>query len=199
MGQLLRKTAKRLGKTQEEVLDEIKTVCRSISTQINFGYYDKEDIEQEGIILGITVLGDYDFERPLANFIYTHVRNRILNLQRKLLTRTDPPCLLCHQSISGHSGHTDGKMCDSYKKWHKLNFTKRSLMEPMELEEGIAKDTVSDLSETKDLITKIDSLLPIYLRASYLRMRAGENVPENIKEQVEDFVRELIYQEEDNA
>lgn len=197
---LLRRTAKRLGKSEAEILSQVKKVATTVSNQISFGYFDKEDIEQEGLIIGISALSLYDFERPLENFLYTSIKNRILNLQRKLLTRTDPPCLLCHQVINGHSGHADGKTCESYRKWYKLNFTKRSLMEPMELEERpvVGQDTVGDSAELKDILVRIDTVLPIELRSTYLRMRAGENVSADLKEKVESFVREFLYKESDD-
>lgn len=199
---LLRRTAKRLGKTEGEVLTEIEIVCGTISNQISFGYYDKEDIKQEGVILGIAALIDYDFERPLSNFIFTHVRNRILNLQRKLLTRTDPPCLLCHQVVNGHSGHADGKTCESYKKWHKINSTKYSLMQPTNIGDKVDiefDDDVVDEVEKNDLLSRIDTLLPVELRCTYLRMRANEPVALDLRHKVEIFIKELISHEEGEA
>lgn len=190
---LLRDTANSLGKPESFVLEEIQRVCSIISSSIHFGYFDKEDIEQEGMVLGLTALALYDSSRPLANFLYTHIHNRILNLQRKLLTRTDPPCTLCHQVVLGHSGHADGKTCESYKKWHKTNSSKRSLMEPMELEGDVnVREQDVDPVDLNDILRRIDSLLPIELRSTYLRMRAGESVKDSEKTKVESFIKEIL-------
>jgi DNA-directed RNA polymerase specialized sigma24 family protein len=197
LSQILKKTARKMGKTEQEILDEIDRICLLVANQIHFAYYDIEDIRQEGLILGLEVLSQYDFKRPLPNLLYTHIRNRILNIKRRVVTRTDPPCTSCHQSVDGHSEHDDGRYCTKYKNWYNINFGKRSIAQPMELEEKplAGDDIVGDSVEVKDLLEQIDKTLPVEMRETYLRMRAGEEVEQSLQDQVENFIKELLYAE----
>lgn len=191
---VLKKTAKRMGVGEQVVLDEVARVAGIVAQQINFSYYDVEDIKQEGIILGLEALSKYDFTRPLGGFLYIDIRNRILNLKRKIVTRTDPPCLSCHESVDGKTKHSDGRYCGKYKSWKHINSSKRGLAEPQELDTGslsCPSDMEGDI-EISDFLKRIDAILPIELRSTYLKMRAGEEVDPDKKEKVESFVKELM-------
>lgn len=191
---VLKRTAKKMGVEENVVLEEISRVAGIVAQQINFAYYDVEDIKQEGIVLGLEALAKYDFTRPLGGFLYIDIRNRILNLKRKVVTRTDPPCLSCHESIDGKTKHSDGRYCGKYKSWKHINSSKRGLAEPQELDTGSLScpvDMEGDI-EIADFLKRIDTVLPIELRSTYLKMRAGESVDENKQRQVEDLVKELM-------
>ena len=192
------------GMTEEEVIQAIQTVCNAL-IKFKFGPYDDDDIRQQGAVFGIEVLnaGRYDPRpgpdgkptRPLANFIFTHVRNRIINFKRDKYRRTDPPCKSCHEAIPGRTEHDDGQYCLKYEAWLKRNMAKANLLCPAdlaELEPSHEATTVEDDVATKELLALIDAKLPLSMRADYLRLRDGETVPKARKFEIEQVVREIL-------
>ena len=68
--------------TEEEVIETIQKVVRRVSYNFKFAFYDVEDIEQEAFIIGMEALDRYDEKRPLENFLFVHIKNRLKNFNR---------------------------------------------------------------------------------------------------------------------
>lgn len=186
------------GLTEAEVLSAIEKAVNILAPSFVFGYYDLEDIKQEGRLQAFKVLETekYDPSRPLANFIYAHIRNRYINLLRDKLRRNDPPCQRCHE---GCFCEPDGP-CEQYAAWKERNCTKANLMRPLDLAHvadenerhtRIESTVVNDV-EIDEIVQLIDTHLPIELRATYLQMREGVSVPKAKRQLVEDEVRNII-------
>lgn len=186
------------GMTEEQVLREIKQIVDKISPTYTFGYYDLEDIKQEATIEALSVLPSYDTTRPLANFLFVHIKRRLLNLRRNKYKRTDAPCSLCHNHR--HHEHENGKMCKKYVNWKKNNSTKANLTHPLTIHH-INEDTESNV-EIADTISKeiannelrelINTKLDPSLRNDYLRMLAREKIPKVRRKKVEVAIREIV-------
>lgn len=191
--------------TESEVLVEINKVVDKLAPTYAFGYYDLEDIKQEAIIEAIKVLPLYDpidkngdATRPLANFLFVHVKRRLNNLKRNKYRRTDAPCSLCHNNR--HHEHEDGKVCKKYLSWRKTNNRKANLTQPLTLdginEDGESniemEDTVARDTEANELKRIIDRELDPTIRNDYLRLLAKEKLPKTRKQKVEDAIKLIM-------
>lgn len=204
------------GFTEGEVLAAIENAVKVLAPSFTFGIYDLEDVQQEARMEGCRVLERYDPRRdasgrptrPLENFVYTCIRNRLIRLKRDKLRRTDPPCLLCHHGQGGRSQHPDGQFCKGYLEWRKRNDSKSGLMRPMSLNSrrrgpeedwdaagAVVDDAarpVEDTAEASELRRRIDELMPVELRGAYLKMLAGKPVAKSRRLQVEEVVRDAL-------
>ena len=63
--------------TEDQVVDIITKVAHRLAPKFTFAFYETEDIEQEAFMLGVEALGRYDDTKPLENFLYTHISNRL--------------------------------------------------------------------------------------------------------------------------
>jgi DNA-directed RNA polymerase specialized sigma24 family protein len=181
------------------VLEAIEKSVAILAPSFVFGYFDVEDIKQEGRLEAFKVLEKekYDPDRPLANFLYTSIRNKYVNLLRDKLRRNDPPCQPCH---IGDCCNPTGNACEPYIAWRDRNAAKSNLMRPLDLAHvadenerrtRLESTVVSDV-ETDEIVKLIDAKLSVELRSTYLQMRAGVSVPKVKRKQVEDAVRDII-------
>src|SRR5947208_703774 len=90
-------------KTEAQVVEAIEKAVGMLAPSFAFGIYDVEDIRQEARIFAIEALPRYDGVRPLENFLYSHVKNRLINLRRDKFRRADAPCKACHSSYTSGS------------------------------------------------------------------------------------------------
>ena len=199
------------GMTEAEVVDAISRATSALARTFKFGPYDEDDIKQEGAIEAITVInkGVYDPRpgpdgkptRPLANFLYVHIRNRIMNLRRQKLRRNDPPCRSCHEALGpGQTAHADGQYCEKYQAWLTRNTSKANILCPLDLSninDEHESRTKSDSNvefevERDEMLALVDQQLPVELRTSYLQMRSGKVLPKAVREKVEQAVLAIL-------
>ena len=123
------------GVDESKVIDTIMKIAKRLAPKYVLTGYDIDDIEQEAFLIGVAGLEKYDPSRPLENFMYTHINNRLKTFKRNNYYRMD----------YGSSAQ-------------KLQDRKRNLLEPMCLDNiynVCAQDhIVSDahLNEILDLI-----------------------------------------------
>jgi len=172
------------GMTEEQVLQTIQKVVRRIAHKFKFGYYDYDDICQEGTIIALEGLSRYDGRHPLENFLAVHVSNRLKNFKRDNF---------CRQESISPSG-------DNKASWELRNNTKRFLMEPLDITEirderevnmSVGNDFI-DTVERRELIDIIDRKLEVSMRSDYLRMLHGVYVPKTRREQIIDAVVAIV-------
>lgn len=193
------------GMTEDQVLAIIEKVVIEFAESYTFGYYELDDIKQEARMEAIKALPKYDPNdsngnptRPLANFLFSHVKNRLLNLRRNKYKRTDPPCDLCHNNREHE--HDDGHVCKKYLIWKKRNSTKANLTRPLTLdgisEEGepsiAVDDKVPNMANINELRDMINEKLDPGLRIDYLRILAKEKIPKARRIAVEIAIKEII-------
>ncbi len=171
--------------TEEQVLQTIQKVVYRTANKYKFGYYDYDDICQEGFIIAMEGLERYDGVRPLENFLAVHVSNRLKNFKRDNFCR--------QESISA-----------SGSSWL-LNDTKRFLMEPLDIssirdekESGMSTDDnfIADI-ETKEIVSVIDKYLDVSMRSDYLRMLHEVYVPKHRREQIIETITNIIREHAD--
>lgn len=188
------------GVTEQQVLDAIENAVRILAPSFTFGIYDLEDVKQEARMEGLRVMKKYDPSRPLENFLYSCIRNKLIRLKRDEFRRNDPPCLLCHHAEGKVSKHEDGQFCKKYVDWKKRNDAKANLMRPLGIdhisdqgEESTRRESeVPETAELNEMLRLIDEHLDVELRAVYLQMRANRPVPKSRRVAVEKAVREIL-------
>lgn len=188
------------GKTEQEVLSAIENAVRILTPSFVFGYFSLEDIQQEARRMGLEAMERYDNVRPMENFLYRHIYNRLINFQRDNWKRPEAPCDECH--AGSYCDNSDGgQPCKKYRAWVKRNADKAGLMRPMDLDaapsEAAHQNAATEEDVARDeLLSRIDEDLPVELRSIYLQMRAGVPVPKARRRQVEDAIREILSEEE---
>ena len=188
------------GKTEAEVLRAIEKSVNILAPSFVFGPYDIDDIKQEGFVFALEVLEKetYDTSRPLENFLYTHLRNRLINFRRNKFRRNDPPCKRCHDGDPCANARGEGH-CDKYRTWLRRNTNKANICNPLTLDsvkdegdQGVNEpSSVEQAVEAQELVDLIDKNLPIELRQVYLQMRAGVSVPKTARLRVERAVIDI--------
>ncbi len=198
------------GMTEREVLDAIEKAVGILAPSFVFGYYDVDDIKQHGRLAALKVLekvkGDgspvYDASRPFENFIYSHVKNRYINLRRDKFRRNDPPCLECHR---GEWCGFENAPCEKYHVWKTRNTAKANLMRPVNI--GGTSDSPSEGefldrphsnplgeqdAETAELLRRIDEELPVEFRSAWKQMQDHHPVPKEKRDVIELRIREIL-------
>ena len=191
--------------SEQEVLDVIENVVRRLAHRFLFGYHDIDDIKQQGRLFALQGLKYYDNKRPLENFLWTHVRNRLFNYKRDNYMRPSCPCTTCPNHYSDTLTcflYEDIFECPIYNKWHTKNTSKKNIMDPIELsqvqgEESnmIKEDQMLQDMIIKDIILVIDTNLPINLRSDYLRLKEGSALPKHKKEQMRGVIKQILVTE----
>ena len=188
------------GVSQEQFLTATEKVVNILASSFTFGYFERDDIKQQARLFAIEAMARYDPSRPLDNFLYSHIRNRLINFRRDKFRRNDPPCLACHNSIPGATIHEDRQYCEKYSAWLKRNASKQNIMNPLDIfnisdehepNTRTESDVVDDIAE-RELLALIDMKLDVELRQVYLQMKSGESVPKAKRQQVEKAILEIL-------
>jgi DNA-directed RNA polymerase specialized sigma24 family protein len=186
------------GMTEEEVIAEINMAVRPM-VSFKFGYYDIQDILQEGWIFALEALERYDVSTnvPLHKFLIIHLRNRFLNLHRNKRERRQTPCLHCpywkkRKKVCG--GFTDINECDKLIIWKKRNHSKRALVGTAEYfdDSEIFDNNPVTNSIDKELIKILNDRIPLNLRSDYCKVLDGVYVTKQKKEKLFECIKEIL-------
>ena len=164
--------------SEQEVISTITKVARKLAPKYVFASYEVEDIEQEAFLMGVEGLKRYDTSKPLENFMYTHINNRLKNFKRDNYYRFD------------------------YGNAQKIQDRKKSILEPVDISAlycvSIDDETVDNahLSEMLDLI---DRTLPADLRSDYLKLRTNSPLPKGRKAIIIQAIEDIINGEFDEG
>lgn len=147
----------------EETLAIIQKVAKKFANKYSFAYYDPADIEQEAFILAMEALPRYKGTGPLENFLSVHVRNRLLNLRRKIVERSNSEAVLNKLCIDGLEETIIGDNPD--------------LLEKMSIDE---------------IRRLIDENLEVEYRLNFLRLCEGKTIPRFQREKIVTRIKEII-------
>jgi DNA-directed RNA polymerase specialized sigma24 family protein len=165
------------GINEDEAVKVIMKIAKRLAPKYVFASYDVEDIEQEAFIIGIAGLEKYDQNRPLENFMYTHISNRLKTFKRDNYFRLD-------------YGTAAQKIQDR----------KKSLLEPVDIDSVYSvysreqSTSNAQIHETLDLI---DRRLPSHLRRDYLKLQSNASLPKGRKAAVIEAIERIINGEDD--
>ena len=159
------------GMSEDEVKSTILKVAKKLAPKYVFASYSVEDIEQEAFIIALEALGRYDTDKPLENFLYTHVNNRLKNFKRDNYYRQD----------HGTAQRIQGR--------------KKNLLEPVDIDclySVSTEDHVVTDAHIREITELIDKKLPSHLRRDYLKLRNNSPLPKSRKANVIRVIEEII-------
>lgn len=167
-------------KVDKNTLDVIDKIARRLAPKYTFGYYDVEDIAQEGRLIGLEGLEKYKPENgPLENFLSVCIRNGLYNFKRDNFYRPDQP-----------------KNKKNIEKWEKKIQAKISILEPANLD-GLDEHfplltNYLDHLAYEELIVKINEKLPSNLRTDFLRMLANVQISQTRRQKVQEQILKIL-------
>ena len=191
--------------SEEELLSTIDIISKKLSYKFKFGYHEAEDMKQQISIFALEGLKKYDYKRPLENFLWTHVRNRLFNFKRDNYQRPDQPCntcplfdKTCADPQNNCKQYSNKMNCDLYENWYNRNNAKKNLMylnTIEDLKEYICKEkTVSDNIENKEFFDLLEENLYGDTREIYLKIKFGIKVYKNEFIKLVNTIKEIIKQ-----
>lgn len=171
---------------EKELLAILDNIANSLASTYKFGYHEIEDMKQQARLIGLEGLKNYDGKRPLENFLWIHIRNRLYNFKRDNYFRPEKPCDKCplfqNQSCIQFRNQMD---CELYAKWKERTEKRKSLMSNVEHNDSNYDDNnILDQLDTKHLFETVDYNMPIELREYWIRFIHGLKLPKSKKEQV---------------
>ncbi len=191
------------GMTEDEVVKIIEDVTSRLARCFKFGYHDLEDIKQQAALYAWEVLPKYSGPRPLKNFLWVHIRNRLINFKRDKYERIILPCVYCNdcnQKDDSCDLYDVKDDCKIYWKWVLRNNAKKNIMRPIALisVKGDRENNmkVSDSVESqlcyKELLDILDHEIPIGLRADYFRLINGIKILKTRKLKIQEIVSKVL-------
>tara|TARA_R110002020_G_scaffold190663_1_gene390259 strand:+ start:99 stop:617 length:519 start_codon:yes stop_codon:yes gene_type:complete len=157
--------------SEQEVVDVILKVCKKLAPKYVFASYEVEDIEQEAFMMGVEALNRYDSDKPLENFIYAHINNRLKNFKRDNYYRFD------------------------YGTAQKIQDRKKSILEPVDIAALYSlstDDNIVDEAHLSEVLDLIDRKLPADLRGDYLKLRTNSPLPKGRKAIIIQTIENII-------
>ena len=166
------------GMTEEQVVQIINNISNRLANKFKFGYHDIDDMKQQARLFAWEGIENYDGVRPLENFLWTHVRNRLYNFKRNNFGRPDKPCDSCpyfdiaHENDKGYpcKAYDDHEECDLYMGWFKRNTAKRNIMNTAQLDLEVRQsDAIEEMLDKKQIFNLIDKSIPVHYREDWIR------------------------------
>lgn len=188
---------------ENELLTVIDNISKKLAYKFKFGYHDIEDMKQQISIFALEGLKNYDHKRPLENFLWTHVRNRLFNYKRDNYRRPDKPCYSCplfdaKKSLCTKYSHKND--CELYYSWSQRNDSKKNLMHLTTIEEiknygsvfSSNDDDFFNFISNKEIIDLIENNLIDEDRLIYLKLKSGNKVSKADKQQLITKIKQIL-------
>lgn len=196
---------------ENELLKVIDIITKKLAYKFKFGYHDIEDMKQQITIFALEGLKNYDHKRPLENFLWTHVRNRLFNFKRDNYQRPDKPCYTCplYDKVSTLcTKYTNKNDCDLYSKWLDRNQNKKNLMYLTTIDElenysnvffDSNEDSLFENISNNEIIKTLEDKLNDEHRIIYLKLKNGTKVSKLEKTKLLNKIKEILcLKNEDN-
>ena len=189
--------------SEQELLDVVEIISKKLAYKFKFGYHEIEDMKQQIVLFALEGLSNYDNNRPLENFLWTHVRNRLFNYKRDNYQRPDNPCVTCpfFDKFAGSNDHNCKKFvnktdCEIYNVWHVRNNSKKNLMYLKTIEDLKDflpnKNTFLNNIQDKEIVQIIEEELTGEYRVIYLKMKYGSKIYKNEVNKLIQRINEIL-------
>lgn len=185
--------------SDEEFLEVLDKITKRLAYKFKFGYHSIEDMKQQAAIFALEGLKNYDHKRPLENFLWTHVRNRLFNYKRNNYQRPDKPCLTCplydpKNKVSQNqcSKYLDKIECDLYSSWFKRNNAKKNIAKPSYVEDQTLFTMHKNTSDSIDLINFLDKYIRSEFRENYLKLKHSQKINKSELIKLKKHIQELM-------
>ncbi len=194
------KLLKEIGMTEAEVIAIIDRIATRLSYRYTFGSYGRDDIKQEAIRKGLEGLHKYESDKPLENFLWVHMKNRMFNFKRDNYIRLDKPCHSCPMKAyikpDGCKLFSNRTDCELFGAWQLRNETKKNIISPVSMsvvdDESGHNHDLMEAMDNKELLSYIDSKMPVYMRHIWLQAKAGVKVSAEEMRQLKELVLEIF-------
>lgn len=197
------------GVSEEEFLIVLENISKRLGHKFKFGYHSYEDMKQQAAIFALEGLEKYDNKRPLENFLWTHVRNRLFNYKRDNYQRPDKPCLSCifydphcKKSTNQCEEYSDKSNCEEYTAWNTRNNNKKNIMRPVGIEDLqeqhvsisqlSSEDSILELVANEQILKILDENIPAQHRATYLKLKYGDKVYKTDMNKLLDCIKQIL-------
>jgi hypothetical protein len=194
---------------ETEFLEVWEKISKKLGYKFKFGYHSHEDMKQQAAIFALEGLKNYDKSRPLENFLWTHVRNRLFNYKRDNYQRPDKPCLTCpfFQPKSSHdcSEFSNKNDCSLFNSWSTRNDAKKNIMKPITIDnvsennKEIAKDDFLSNIGNKEILNLIDKNVSVKNRPIFLKVMGGSKVPKTELKKLINEIRKILQDHDINS
>ena len=171
---------------EEELIRIVDKIANRFASTFKFGYHELEDMKQQAWQVALEGLKDYDGNRPLENFLWTHVRNRLYNFKRDNYFRPEKPCDRCPLLVNDQcTKFKDRLECDLYSRWMKRTEKRKSLMTAVEHNDtNYNENDITTQLDNKHLFDTVDYNMPVELREYWIRFIHNLKLNKQKKEQV---------------
>jgi len=187
--------------SDQEFLEVLDKITKRLAHKFRFGYHNVEDMKQQAAIFALEGLKNYDNKRPLENFLWTHVRNRLFNFKRNNYQRPDKPCLTCplydpkyKVSNSQCSKFVNKNDCELYSSWTKRNENKKNIAKPSHFEDlsQIFSKKNENSIENNELIKFLDKNIETEYRSYYLKLRHNQKINKMELNKLKKHIKEIM-------
>lgn len=186
---------------ENEFLRVLDNISKRLGHKFKFGYHDFDDMKQQAAIFAMEGLEKYDNSRPLENFLWTHVRNRLFNYKRNNYQRPDKPCFTCpffdktyQCSKNQCSKYLDKSECELYSSWSNRNEAKKNIMQPgyIEHDPQHSASHFTSLIQNQEIIKFLDENITSEYREIYLKLKHGSKIPKQQLLKLQNHIKELM-------
>jgi DNA-directed RNA polymerase specialized sigma subunit len=189
--------------TEEQFLQAVENISKKLIYKFKFGYHELEDMKQQAMLFALDGLKKYDSDRPLENFLWTHVRNRLFNFKRDNYGRPDNVCVGCplydperKKSTNCCAKFENKNDCEIYYEWASKKDTQKNILSPTSIDmhdsEYSNDGDISDMISNKEMITFINDNIHTKYRETYLRLKGGSKVPKVAILQLRKHIQQLL-------
>lgn len=186
--------------SESEFLTVLDNISKRLVHKFKFGYHDVDDMKQQAAIFALEGLEKYDHSRPLENFLWTHVRNRLFNYKRNNYQRPDKPCFTCplydpdyKKSNNQCVKFSNKQNCEPYAAWSNRNESKKNIMQPNYIDYDIEQgNNLDQLIQNNEIISFLDQHIHADHRECYLRLKHGERVTKNKISKLQKHIQDLM-------
>lgn len=192
---------------EEDFITALDNISKKLIYKFKFGYHEIADMKQQAAIFAMEGLENYDNSRPLENFLWTHVRNRLFNFKRDNYFRPDNVCVGCpffdpklKKSTNQCAKFSNKHDCSIYSEWTQRNTTRKNLMQFSNIDNNIELKSDIDIFNfvsNKELLTIIEDNLEIKYRETYLKLKGGGKVLKQDLKKLQDHIADIIRKHKD--
>ena len=188
--------------SEQEIIEIIDKIASRLGPKFKFGYHTNEDMRQQASLFAWEGMNAWDGIRPLENFLWIHVRNRLYNFKRNNYGRPEKPCEhcplnaydpRCDKSQSGCTKFENLMDCGLYKGWIDRNASKRNLMSSYSpIFERPEHVDASDVVFNRNIFSLLDEEIPVCLREDWIRLTHNLKISKVRRQKVLDVIGEIL-------
>jgi len=188
--------------SDDELVEIIDQISLRLSYKFRFGYHEIEDMKQQAHVFALEGIEHWDHKRPLENFLWTHIRNRLYNFKRNNYSRPEKPCYNCPiKAYDPKCLKSDNECmefdqlteCELYKGWSERNAAKRSLMTSItNMYDAAGRNNLLSTVSRREIFGIIDQAVPVQYREDWIRLVNSLKLSKVKRERIIDIIQDIL-------